>query len=232
MRVLKFLGILVVLAGIGIGGLLLFSNNKPPEDAQRANVTEAIRPPEAPAKPAPKVDSQEPAEPAVSTRTFAITPNDDSTIMWTGYKPIGSREGGFANFNGTVTVEGDDLETTRVNVTIDITSLFSDSRILTNYVKQEGFFNVEKFTEATFQSTSVKKNGDLYDVTGNFTLCGITKGLTFPARLEITDRGLLATAEFTINRFDWGMDASGYQDSIINKEVLINLEILADPVKG
>ena len=246
MRALKFLAALIIIALIGLGGMVLFAEKKPSEDITRAGAGEALvipddteetpaADPAAPEEADPAGDTADPAEPepapepVVATNKYLITPNDDSIIMWTGYKPVGPREGGFANFSGTVTVKGDDLETTKVNVTIDINSLFSDSKILTDYIKQPGFFDIEKWTEASFQSASVKKNGDTYDVTGNFTMCGTTKALTFPANIELRDDGLWADAEFVIDRFDWGMDASGYQDSIVNKEVRIYFEVLAEP---
>lgn len=245
MRALKFLAALIIIALIGLGGMVLFAEKKPSEDVVRAGAGEAIEIPETPAQTADNSEVTAPAEtteaptepepavePAAATKKYLITPNDDSIIMWTGYKPIGPREGGFASFEGTVTVTGDDLETTEVSVTIDINSLFSDSKILTDYIKRPGFFDIEKYTEASFQSASVKKNGDTYDVTGNFTMCGNKKALTFPATIELRDDGLYTEAEFVINRFDWGMDASGYQDSIVNKEVKIYYEILAEPAEG
>lgn len=47
-----------------------------------------------------------------------------------------------------------------------------------NHLKSADFFDAEKYPEFTFKSTSVKKAGKSYKVTGDLTMHGVTKPIT------------------------------------------------------
>ena len=66
-----------------------------------------------------------------------------------------------------------------------MTSTFTDAEKLTGHLKSGDFFDVEKFPQSTFDITELKKNSDSdYTVSGNFTLHGVTKNITFPATVS------------------------------------------------
>ena len=67
----------------------------------------------------------------------------------------------------------------------------------------------------------------MYDVTGNLTLHGVTKGVTFPAEITVDGDTLSTTAEFTINRTDWNITYKGVADDLIRDSVLLYFEIVA-----
>ncbi|HEX2753257.1 MAG TPA: YceI family protein, partial [Alphaproteobacteria bacterium] len=63
--------------------------------------------------------------------------------------------------------------------TIDTNSLTMDDDAWEKHLKNEDFFNVEKFPAMTFKSTKVEKTGDNTGrVTGDLTLLGVTKPVT------------------------------------------------------
>jgi polyisoprenoid-binding protein YceI len=64
-------------------------------------------------------------------------------------------------------------------------------------------------------------------VTGNLTLHGVTKAITFPATIRVTPTGFEVDAEFTINRKDFGIVYAGQQDDLIRDDVVIKLNIRA-----
>lgn len=167
--------------------------------------------------------------------TYTVGPNDDSALYWTGYKPAGARQGGFNKFSGTATVAGGVLSTLAVDVTVDITSLYSDAGGVQDALSSADFLNPEKFPTAKFVSTKVEKTADGYDVTGDFTFLAVTKSLTLPCALAIQGDSLSASAEVTINRKDWGMKASSWsgsaKDTLIKDNVDIGFEILAPIAK-
>lgn len=208
--------LLLTLALIGCGS--------PTEDKTAATVTDAIEVPQStpPAEPAP-------GEPAVESNVYTFT-NEGNGIDFEGYKVTGSHVGGFGAFEGTVTVPGGEITKAQIELTIDMTSTYSDAPDLTKVLLGKDFFEAETFPTSTFQSTSVAASpagGNLYDVTGNLTLHGVTKGITFPATIDLDGNTLKTSAEFTIKRFDWNITYKGLADDLIREDVLLYFEIVA-----
>ncbi|RYF81339.1 MAG: YceI family protein [Chitinophagaceae bacterium] len=68
-------------------------------------------------------------------------------------------------------------------------------------------------------------------VTGNLIIKGVAKSITFPARINLSDTTATATANFIIDRTDWGlnyMSEDSFADKMIFKEVNIILDIVAN----
>ena len=126
---------------------------------------------------------------------------DNTTVEFTGKKPDGKHDGGFKKLSGTWTAPGGDATKGSLEVTIDTDSLWSDNPGLTKHLKNQDFFDVKTHKSATFKSTKIEKSGDKYTVTGDLTLLGKTKSISFPA--EIT--GTTLKSEFSIDRTDFGM---------------------------
>lgn len=146
-----------------------------------------------------------------------------SKVGWIGSKVTGKHEGGFGAFRGTVHVVDGDPEKSSVQVEIDTTSITSDQEKLTGHLKSADFFEVEKYPKATFVSTSVKGS----TVTGNLTLHGVTKQISFPATVRISADDVSVDTEFAINRKDFGISYPGKQDDLIRDDVVIKLAIRA-----
>ena len=160
-------------------------------------------------------------------RTYVLAP--DSSIIFEGSKVIDTRVGGFAEFEGSVTIPEGDPEKARIDVTIDTTSMFSDSNLLTRILKNEDYFHVEAHPTARFVSTGVEKVEDnRYRITGNLTIRGITKSISFATQVsEITDNQLTAEAEFLIDRSDWNVGLDSWEGQMIRDEVKLALYVVA-----
>ncbi|HET8706309.1 MAG TPA: YceI family protein [Pseudomonadales bacterium] len=90
--------------------------------------------------------------------------------------------GEFKTFTGEFTLDPDAIEKSSVKAEIDVASVDTNHAERDKHLRSADFFDVEKFPKATFVSTSVKKTGDkTADVTGNFTLKGVTKPITLKA---------------------------------------------------
>ena len=111
----------------------------------------------------------------------------------------------------------------RIDVTIDTDSLYSDNPGLTAHLKNKDFFDVKTNKTATFKSTKIEKGKDGYQVTGDLTLNGKTKSITFPAKIEAKD-GLTLTAKFNIDRTDFGMT---YGAGKIDNAVALRVDVKA-----
>ena len=105
-------------------------------------------------------------------------------------------------------------------------------------MKSPDFFDVEKYPTITFKSTSVKEvvKGKL-EVTGDFTLHGVTKRITFPVTNAGTQPGMqpgtvvagFIDGALTINRNDYGIKAF---PGALGDEVAISLNVEAGKVEA
>jgi polyisoprenoid-binding protein YceI len=149
----------------------------------------------------------------VALMTFAVAAGDtkvtldgkNTKIKFVGSKKEGKHDGGFGTVSGSATFDKDPTSV-KLEVEIDVSSLYSDDKKLTAHLLSPDFFNARKFPKAKFATTKVEKDGDKYKVTGDLTLLGKTKSVTFPAKIEAKDRKLSLTSDtFTIKRSEWGM---------------------------
>lgn len=196
--------------------LLAVGCSNPAEDAPDAEVSEPAATPE----PA--------AEESADAAVYGLAA--ESTIGFVGAKLTGTHEGGFKSFSGKVSVAGASAEGSSVEVTIDTTSLWADNEKLTGHLKSADFFDVETYPTASFTSTSIAAGAEGgHSVTGNLDLHGVTKQITFPADIKVSELGFAATAEFSINRMDFKIEYPGKPDDLIKDEVLIKLDLQSAP---
>lgn len=148
---------------------------------------------------------------------------ENTKVEFTGTKKDGQHTGGFKTLSGSVTVPDGDLTKGVIDVTIQTESLYSDNPMLTAHLKNADFFDVKTNKTATFKSTKIEKAADGYTVTGDLTLNGKTKNISFPAKLSESDGKLTLTSEFKIDRTDYGMTyGAGKIDNAVALKVSVN----------
>ena len=141
--------------------------------------------------------------------------------------------GRFTKFSGTIQVNPADMAKSSVEVTIEAASVATDNEARDKHLRSADFFEVEKYPTITFKSTAVREvaKGKL-EVTGDFTLHGVTKRITFPITNAGTQPGpqpgsVIAgfiDGALTINRNDYGIK---YGPAVLGEEVAISLNIEA-----
>ncbi len=88
--------------------------------------------------------------------------------------------GRFNDFSGTISYDPKNIAASSVEVTIRDSSIFTANDRRDNHLRTQDFFWVEKYPTITFKSTKVTpgKDDTHFQVTGDFTLRGITKSIT------------------------------------------------------
>lgn len=165
---------------------------------------------------------------AAGGQKYPITPQH-CKIEFTGSKVTGSHNGSFQKFAGEIDYTGDPT-TSRVSISMDANSITTDDPKLTEHLKTADFFDVAKFPQAKFESTAIKAGGDKgasHTITGNLTLHGQTKSVTFPATISATADAITVNSEFSINRKDFGINYAGAADNLIRDDVVLKLTIHA-----
>ncbi|MCS4490207.1 YceI family protein [Corynebacterium sp. ES2775-CONJ] len=136
--------------------------------------------------------------------------------------------GKFTEFEATF-----DPEAKTAQATIKAASFNTGNDDRDAHVKGEDFFNVEQFPEITFTATSFDLNAEGGTVTGDLTIKGTTKPVTFDVELSgpvedpwgATRLGVEAKA--TINRKDFGIDFQAPLNSggvLISEKVKISVD--------
>ncbi len=153
-----------------------------------------------------------------------------SSVEFTGRKITGSHEGHFNEWSGTVRL-GDAIVDTRVEIEIQMASVETDAERLTTHLKSDEFFDVEQFPTARFSTTTIVEaageGGTTHRVTGRLTLHGVSRAITFPATIRLTDDELSAEASFTIDRQQFGIAYPGMPDDLIQDQVEIRFNVHA-----
>jgi polyisoprenoid-binding protein YceI len=99
-----------------------------------------------------------------------------------------------------------------VEFTAKMTSVDTGVAARDNHLRTADFFEVEKYPEMSFKSTSVTKKGKVWTLNGDLTMKGVTKSVSFPFNIVgfVKDqRGgtkIGLTAETVINRREFGVN--------------------------
>lgn len=159
---------------------------------------------------------------------YLITPQN-SKVEFIGSKVTGSHNGSFQKFSGEIDYAGTP-EKSRVSVTIEADSITTDDANLTKHLKTADFFDVAKFPQAKFVSTEIKPGGQnaSHTITGNLTMHGVEKAITFPATINVTADLATVDASFSVNRKDFGISYAGAPDNLIRDDVVLKLTIRAN----
>lgn len=145
------------------------------------------------------------------THTWVTDPAHTSVQFTVPHMVISTVTGKFEEFSGTVVITDDDFLTAQIEGNVQVNSINTGIERRDAHLKSGDFFLVDEYPEMTFKSTKVEKTGDnLYSITGDLTIRGITKAVVFEAKHGGTitafgtqHMGWEATA--TVNRFDFGL---------------------------
>jgi polyisoprenoid-binding protein YceI len=187
------------------------------------------------------------AQGAAAGDSTAVVYTVDATatkLGWTGSKLVGGSHSGnisisegsieVANGNivsGTFTVDMSSLTNT------DITDAETNGKLV-GHLKSADFFNVDTFKTATFvisgATVAADSLGNSHSISGDLTIKGETRNITFPAKVSMSNGMLVMMAGFQINRTDWGLKYGsgsffkGLGDNVINDNIDFTLNLTAN----
>ena len=179
------------------------------------------------------------AKAEVTAKSYAV---NSGQVSWTGSKVGGKHLGTFNITNGKISMAGDELQAGTFN--IDMASLAvtdlkpgEGKEDLEGHLKSKDFFNVAVNPTGMFAVTKAVKSTKpdvTHVVSGDLTLNGVTKNITFDANIQVLgDMVSAVTPNFNINRTDFGIKyGSGNffdlaKDKVISDEVGIRINFEA-----
>lgn len=149
---------------------------------------------------------------AFAADTYTIDPNHTYPSFEADHMGLSVWRGKFTKSSGTVTLDRA-AKTGTLDITIDPASIDFGQAKMNSHAKSPAMFNVEKFSDIKYKSTSIKFDGDKpVSVDGELTLLGVTRPVTLSINkfncimhpmLKREVCGADATAEF--KRTDFGL---------------------------
>jgi len=145
---------------------------------------------------------------------------------------ISSVEGSFKAFTGSVSSNSPtSFDGASINFSIDVNTINTDDEKRDGHLKTADFFDVAKFGTITFKSKSMTKtSGNNYKLTGELTMHGVTKTVTFDVKFNGLAKDPYGNQKAgfkisgTINRKDFGVGDTT-PGAIVSEEVTITTNI-------
>ncbi|AEV32194.1 hypothetical protein Oweho_1189 [Owenweeksia hongkongensis DSM 17368] len=127
-------------------------------------------------------------------------------------------EGTFSGMTGIFNLNTNDLANSNFNVCIDAATINTENEQRDEHLKTDDFFDVEKYPNICFKSTSITKSDNGYTTTGTLTMHGVSKKVNIP----FTYNNNTFTGTLEIDRTDFGVGSDG--GFMVGEEV--SLEII------
>jgi polyisoprenoid-binding protein YceI len=171
------------------------------------------------------------------TGTYTIDPSHSRLGFVVRHAMVTKVRGNFADFSGTIEVDGADPAGSSVAITAQLASVDTGDEGRDGHLRSADFFDVEANPTMTFTSTGITADGDdEFKVTGDLSIRGVSRPVTI--ELEYTgaakdpfgnDRiGFEGKAE--INRKDWGLEWNAALETggiLVGEKVKLELDISA-----
>lgn len=110
--------------------------------------------------------------------------NSHSFANWTIRHVVSKTSGTFNDVKGKILLDRADLSKSSVEARINVLSVSSNHAKRDEHIKKEEYLDAGKYSEMRFVSTKVEAKSQTEGVlTGNLTLHGVTKEISFPFKV-------------------------------------------------
>lgn len=158
---------------------------------------------------------------------------ETSKVTWKAYKVTGSHHGtvdlkeGFLTFDDDKLTGGEFIVDMSTLVSTDLEGDPENKQKLEGHLNSDDFFHTEKHATSKMVFTDVKSTGkNSYEVTGDLTIKGITKPVTF----DVSVYGNKATATLKVDRaeHDVRYGSGSFFDNLGDKTIYDEFDLVVD----
>ena len=166
---------------------------------------------------------------------WAVDPTHSKIGFKVKHLMISNVTGTFREFEGAVSTVGNDFSKSVISLSLNSASVDTEIGDRDAHLKSGDFFDVENFPKITFNGSGLKDLGDdLYELTGDLTIKGITNQTTLSVEFGGINSdpwgnvkaGFSVTGK--IKRKDWGLTWNAALETggvLVGEEVKINCDI-------
>jgi polyisoprenoid-binding protein YceI len=143
--------------------------------------------------------------------TYTIDATHSSVEFSVRHMMVSNVKGSFQKVTGTAIYDPNNLAASKLEASIDVNTINTNEPKRDAHLKSPDFFDAAKYPAMTFKSTKFTKAGSNLKVTGDLTIHGVTKPVTFDVETtpEVKDgygkMRLGASATTRISRKDFGL---------------------------
>jgi polyisoprenoid-binding protein YceI len=140
--------------------------------------------------------------------------------------------GKFGGFNTTLSFDPTKLETSKLDVTIQLAGTQTGNSDRDDTLKTSDFFNVAKFAQARYTATKFRSlGGNQYAADGTLTLRGVAKPVTLTFTWTPGAQPVLS-GKATVKRLDFGVGGGEWADTeTIPNDVAVSTKVILKPAK-
>jgi len=171
-----------------------------------------------------------------ATTTWKLDPAHSTAEFKVKHMMISNVKGSFSGLSGDLTLHEPDHILTKIDASIDVSTVSTGDAQRDGHLKGAEFFDVEKFPTMTFKSTKVvPEGGGDFTVTGDLTLHGVTQSVTFeveglsePAKDPWGNLRIGLSVAAKINRKDFGLTWNAALETggvLVGEDISIGLEV-------
>jgi polyisoprenoid-binding protein YceI len=168
------------------------------------------------------------------TSTWSIDPVHSGVQFTVRHMGVSNVHGLINGVKGTVLVNDADITKSSVEATIDPSTIWTGTAARDKDLKSPNFFDIDKYPQMTFKSTSLTRSNGKLQMTGDLTLAGVTKSVTFdvdgPSTPEAGRDGKMRSG-FSLNgvlhRSDFNF-APKSTNAMIGNDVKFSLDVEID----
>ena len=132
-------------------------------------------------------------------------------------------EGKIKGFQGEIFFNKNNLDSSNINITIDISTINTDFVRRDTMLLGKDYFNAAKYPLITFKSTSFEKTKKGYITTGELSIKETTEEVSIPFTVTSFKKQIILKGNFTVSRFDFKV---GENVSTITVSEKININIM------
>ncbi len=174
----------------------------------------------------------------MATTTFTLDKSHTDVTFSTKHMMVTTVRGRFNTADGTISLDPEDPTASSGSFTVETSSIDTGAAQRDGHLRSADFFDADAYPTLAFTSTAVEsRGGDDYRVTGDLTIKGVTRPVTF----EVEFLGLYASmagarragfhAVTKINREDFGLTWNVALESggwLVGKDIKIEIDLAVE----
>ena len=204
--------ILVIILALSFLGRIF---NSPPETATITQTTTSIQ------KPLTSIK-----EPQSSLPMWQID-YEQSFIKFVGDQAGAPFEGEWKSWSAEIQFDAAQLDQARFNVSIDLSSGFSNNQERDDTIRSADFFDVASFPKAVYRASNFSDNSGSFQSFGELSMKGVGVETPMNFQVELTDGIKVLSGSASLNRFDWNIGSGDWTDtSWVGENVQVKVRVV------
>lgn len=154
-------------------------------------------------------------------------PQDTGSRVHFVIKNFGINTGGdLTDLKGRIHFSPDSLSVSKFDVSVAVSTIDTDNNMRDKNLTESEYFDAPQFPVIKLVSSKISKTNKtgegFYFFTGNLTIKGITKAISFPFQAKKMNDSYLFTGDFKIDRLDFGV---GEKNIVLSNKVVVSLSV-------